>query len=99
LKKASLSDIHKVKSLVKTLETSPIVRRFDIPGEPQAWVLAHALRDMEASMLRVVEQQLPRLLDLNDAAAIDDALHELGEELRHILFHVRETRFFGYLEE
>jgi hypothetical protein len=36
----------------------------------------------------------------NEKASLEDltdVLHDMGDELRHILYHIRDARYFGYL--
>jgi hypothetical protein len=76
------------------------VRQFDRPDELEASTLAHAFLDLEESFRSFVEQQLPDLMrgDLTEAE-VCDKLDDIGDELRHILYHVRDARFYRYLTE
>lgn len=74
------------------------VSQFDLPGEPQGGTIAHALSDFEDSFSVVLDELLPKLLDeTKSAKELDDLLLDIGEELRHILYHIQDTRYFGYL--
>lgn len=44
--------------------------------------------------------QLPKLFSerLNEEQ-IDDLLHKIGEEIRHILYHIKDPKFYEYLRE
>ncbi len=66
----------------------------------EAWQIAIGLSDIEESVARVFGLLVPRLLDesCRDDQA-EDALHDIGEEYRHILYHIRDTRYFSYVEE
>lgn len=88
-----------LKALAERLEQSKTVKQFDKPGEPQAWTLVHALSDMEESMISVLCEHLPALMEANDAESAEDALHDVGEALRHILYHLNDVSFFGYLKD
>ncbi len=62
--------------------------------------IAHALSDLEDSFCVVVKELLPKLLDeTKSAEELDELLLDVGEELRHILYHIKDTRYFGYLSE
>ena len=89
-----------VKSLANRLETVPQVRALDTDVDREAWTLAHAFEDLEQSFLVVLQDQLPRLTrDPLDATELHDLLLDVGEELRHILYHITHTRFYDYLCE
>src|SRR6266540_3186457 len=84
--------------LAHRLSGIPEVAQFDIPGEPQGDTLAHALSDWEESFAAVLDNLLPNLV--KETATIEDltdTLHDIGDELRHILYHIHDTRYFGYL--
>lgn len=84
--------------LTERLANIKAVAQFDQPGEPQSATLAHSLTDLEQSFRAVSEVLLPRLLDESATTEqLNDALLDIGEELRHILYHIKDTKFFGYL--
>jgi hypothetical protein len=87
-----------VRLLIPRLAAIPSVRQFDQPSEPQAATLAHSLTDLERSFRAVLETLLPRLLDpVLTAEDLNNVLLEIGEELRHVLYHIRDPKFFDYL--
>lgn len=84
--------------LTERLALIKTVSKFDQPGEPQSATLAHSLTDLEKSFRTVTDVLLPRLLDRTvTPEQLNDALLDVGEELRHILYHIRDPKFFGYL--
>lgn len=84
--------------LVERLSKIDAVSRFDRRDEPQSATLVHALTDMEKSFREILDTLLPRLVDeAADSDQIEDALLEIGEELRHIHYHLKDPEFFGYL--
>lgn len=86
--------------LTERLARVKSVSQFDQPGEPQAATLAHSLTDLEKSFREILETQLPRLLDESLAPdQLNDVLLDIGEELRHVLYHIRDPKFFDYLIE
>ena len=86
--------------LTERLSRIPAVRKFDLPGEPQAATIAHALSDLEESFRTTLEHLLPRVVDSQlTSDELNDVLLDIGEELRHILYHVKDPRFFDYLFE
>jgi len=89
-----------VGGLIDRLSSIPSVKQFDQPGEPQAATLAHSLGDLEQSFRTTLDELLPRLLDPQKTPAeLNDVLLDIGEELRHILYHIKDPRFFDYLSE
>lgn len=86
--------------LTERLARVKSVSQFDQPGEPQAATLAHSLTDLEKSFREIVETLLPRLLDESLASdQLNDVLLDIGEELRHVLYHIKDPKFFGYLTD
>jgi len=84
--------------LEKRLSQIPEVAKFDVRGEPQGHTIAHALRGWEDSFAAVLDNLLPRLVAENASLEeLADTLHDIGDELRHILYHIHDTRYFGYL--
>jgi len=74
------------------------VRQFDRPDELEASTLAHAFLDLEESFARFVKEQLPELIrgELSESE-ICAKLDDIGEEFRHILYHIRDPRFYRHL--
>lgn len=93
-----LDDAAKVKALSDHLSASERVRIFDAPGEPESWTIAVALRDIEKSCSEIFQEQLPPLVSGSlPKSEIDERLHRIGEELRHILYHIHDTKYYAYL--
>lgn len=84
--------------LIDAISRCSRVREFDRPDEPEASTLAHAFLDLEESFKRFINEHLPELTrsDLSEQQ-VCDRLHEIGEELRHILYHIRDPRSYEYL--
>lgn len=89
-----------MKELAERLEICQQVKRYDSAEEKQAWTLAHNLLDLEQSFRTYLDQQFPRLKkeELNPDQ-MNDLLLEIGEEFRHILYHIRDSAFYAYLRE
>lgn len=88
----------RIRELAEILSTCPKVRKFDSPDEPEAWSLAHALADMDESMTKISRELIPKLNGVEGSDA-EDVLYDIGEELRHIHYHLADSRFFRYLVE
>ena len=86
------------KELADRLANIPSVSQFDLADEPQGSTIAHALSDIANSSSALLNDLLPKLLDRTKSAdELDDLLLDIGEELRHILYHIKDTRYYGYL--
>jgi hypothetical protein len=91
--------IEKLKLVTANLEKCTAVTKHSTEDENQADTLANALIDIEESM-RLLDHQIAKLY-LNDLAEgeIINLIHGIGEELRHILYHVKDTKVYDYLKE
>lgn len=87
----------KLKQLAETLQKYECVSKFDSDSEPEAWRLAHSLSDLEQSFKKVLDCYLPALCEADNEEATHGALLDIGEELRHILYHIKDPKFFAYL--
>jgi hypothetical protein len=81
--------------LVDVLSRCEAVSRYDSPNEPQASTLAHAFLDLEDSFRRFVDHHLPGLMrqDMSEQE-ICDRLQDIGDELRHVAYHMRDMQFY-----
>lgn len=98
IRRRFLNDASNLKELAERLSKCKSVTKFDTDKEKEAWTLTHAFSDLEESFYNFLEKQLPRLLqkDLNEKE-ITNLLLEIGEEFRHILYHIKDARFYCYL--
>ncbi len=88
-----------IKALATRLSTCEAVAKLDVGDEKEAWTLAHAFSDLEGSFRTFLDEQLPRLRQEElSPDAIHDLLLDIGEEFRHILYHLNDTRFYAYLD-
>jgi hypothetical protein len=93
-----LRDATDLKALAERLSRCPEVARLDEGKDREAWTLAHAFADLEESFRKFLEDQLPRLTqDQLEVSEVHDLLLEIGEELRHILYHIKDPKFYRYL--
>jgi hypothetical protein len=92
-----LSDPHQVKDFAKRLSTATKLKsNGDREREPE--VLAQSFSELEESFRAFLETHLPKLTDPKTSPEeLDDLLIEVGEEFRHILYHLREPQFYRYL--
>ena len=69
-------------------------------AEEEASTTANAVSDILQAAWKLQNEILPTLLDESSSAGdLNDAMLDFGEELRHILYHVRDAKFFSYLLE
>ena len=95
-----LSDAVALKALAEHLSTCKAVTKFDQGDEREAWTLAHAFGDLEESLRRLLEEQLPRLAEGQlEESEMHNLLLEIGEEFRHILYHIKDPKFYRYLSD
>jgi hypothetical protein len=81
--------------LIDVLSRCEAVRRYDLPNEPQASTLAHGFLDLEDSFRKFVEHHLPALMRPNmSEQEICDLLQDIGHELRHVAYHIRDMQFY-----
>ena len=89
-----------LQALAERLGACPEVTRFDRGADKEAWTLAHAFSDLEESFARFLGDLLPRLTGLDSSASETyETLMDVGEELRHVLYHIKDPRFYNYLHD
>ena len=94
-----LEDMESWKELAEKLDLLPDVNKHDSADDKEAWTLVHAFSDLEESFRRFLDDQLPRLVNGEPTpTALNDLLTEIGEEFRHIVYHIRDPKFYSYLE-
>ena len=94
-----LIDTQSLEQLADKLNQFESIRRFDSGGETEAGRLAHSLSHLEESFIEILQNHLPVLLRIDDEESMNQALLDIGEELRHILYHIKDPKFFRYLFE
>ena len=95
---ALLSKPADINKLAHTLISLTRVSRFDTDEEIEGGSLAHAFSDLESAFRKFLLELLPRLTaeNVSDAEATN-ILHEIGEEFRHINYHLHDPKFYEYL--
>ena len=97
-KHEKLLTVSRVVELERRLSQIPEVARFDMPGKPQGHTLAHALSHWEDSFAAFLDNLLPKLADKTTSLEdLIDTIHDVGDELRHILYHIKDVKYFAYL--
>jgi hypothetical protein len=88
----------KLKTISRNIGKSKKVESFDRGHEKESDVLAHSFVDIEETCSKLLNELLPKLIqdDLNETE-INDLLLDIGEEFRHILYHIEDSKFYNYL--
>ena len=86
------------KHLAEKLSQLPSVIKHDKGEHKEAWTLAHSFLDLEESFKKFTDIYLPRLEhgNLSDKE-VDDLLLDMGEDFRHIIYHLNDPEYFRYL--
>lgn len=98
-----MNDDHGVEALANHLEKVPALHRVVRKGgatseRAAAWEIATGLADIRQSADKLFNEIVPRLLSTApDSEEAEDLLSEVGEEYRHILYHIVTNEFFSYV--
>lgn len=85
-------------ALAKKFELLPSVYKFAARnGEPEASVLGYTIAEIAESAEKITNHLMPKLRRSKDDAVLEELLDDFGDELRHILYHIRDSRYFEYL--
>lgn len=95
-----LDDVAAIKQLAEHLQRVPrlaaVVGRDDVAED--SWAIASGLKDIRDSAEKIFQELVPALLRAPPKSPeAESLLYEIGEEYRHILYHLNASRFFGYL--
>lgn len=94
-------DVTYLRSLAAKLEHSPRVRRLATGEKSSAEEVAAEAADSLVDIRRsaeVLADLLPKLLSQEaESEAFDDTLDDIGEELRHIHYHITNTKLFSHV--
>jgi RHS repeat-associated protein len=69
------------------------IRKLDSGDVSEAEKLAHALCDLKESFEKYLAELLPKLIEANDEDVVDH-LQAIGDEFRHVAYHLRDPKFF-----
>lgn len=87
--------------LVERLSCQEPIRSLDVEGQPaEAEALAHACVDIETSLREALAARFPVIFDPNVTGdRLLEAVAELREDLRHILYHVEDAAYLRLILE
>jgi len=72
----------------------------DPSEEAEAGALAHALLDIEESTHRIYDELLPQITRGQPRGkTIEKCLFDIAEELRHVMYHIRDPLFFRHVRD
>jgi hypothetical protein len=65
----------------------------------EASALTYGFQHMESSFRKILDEELPALQRASESSdeEIENTLHAIGEELRHILYHIGALKWYDYL--
>lgn len=74
------------------------MKEIDVTGEPLAWTTSINLIETIDSF-----KKIDRIINSIEAVTgeenLNDAVHAIGEELRHAMYHIELLNYFSYLKE
>ena len=90
--------VEELRLLSDILRKSNKVNSFDSEDEEVADTVAYALLDIQESCHKIYKTHLPALKAQGISAEdVDDIMLEIGWELEHILYHIKDSRYYAYL--
>ena len=96
--KRQLNNPKKINQLADFLSRCPQVRQLNEGEYNEAGTLAQTFADLEDSFSKFLSCYLPKLAKREiGESEIKDYLLEIGEELRHVLYHIHDPKFYCYL--
>ena len=94
----TLSGARQIVQLAERLSRISEITKLNRGEEKEAWTIAHAFSDMEESMFALTQSYFPKLLaEKMPVSDLVILLQEIGEELRHIVYHLSDMRYYQYI--
>lgn len=91
-----MQTVEAMEQLRERLAACPMVAQYG-PEEPET--LVQAFSDLEGSFRVFLDDQLPKLADPKlKGEQLEELLMEIQGELRHILYHIHDPKFFRVVE-
>lgn len=90
--------LKKLNRIKLNLDRCERVTRYSTKEEDQSDTLANSLIDIEESSRKIINKISGLYLKNLSVEEIDDVVLDIGEDLRHILYHINDTKVFDYLE-
>lgn len=87
-----------IDALTQLLMKCPEVTKYNADEHSEPETIALAFSDIEESFHVFLENHLPKLVSSElEPCEIRNLLLDIGEEFRHILYHIHDPRFYEYL--
>ncbi len=91
---------NRVATIIDNLNKSRKVASYNREKENESETLAHCFLDIEESCKVMITELFPKLLSDNmNEDDIDEIIYDIGEEFRHVLYHIKDSIFYNYLQE
>jgi hypothetical protein len=89
----------KLEIIAQNLRKSEKVNLNDNGEELEAYTIAHALLDIEKSANVLSNNFIPKLLD-NEITEneLNEILIDIGDVFRHIIYHIKDSKYYDYLD-
>lgn len=87
--------VESLKELARNLSRLSSVNKY---GDEEVWGLADDLIDLEKSFSLILEDLFPKLLNDNlSSEDLENVLFDIGDEFRHVAYHMGRSSFYRYL--
>ena len=83
-----------VRKLSLKIKNSNVIKKNLQKWEHEADVIAIALLEIKQSFEKIYKDYIYRFDNENKP---DDILLDIGEEFRHVLYHIKDMNYFSYL--
>ena len=89
--------IEDLEILKKRLSDSIQVNSFDSEEEKEINVLPIHLLDIQESSIKIAKLIEELKSNSIEIEMVEDILLDIGEELKHVLYHIHHSRFYKYV--
>jgi len=91
--------IEKLSRITHNLKKCKRVIKYSTNEEDQADTLANSFIDIEESLKKIIMEEIPKMYTCDlSKEEVDDLILSIGEELRHLLYHIQDTKVYDYLK-
>ncbi len=92
-------DAVKLREVISNnLSKTEKVNRYDTKEEKEAATLTHCFMDLKESF-DAFQEIYQKLIQSNISKEdVEEILFDIGEEFRHILYHIKDPKYYDYLE-
>lgn len=89
-----------IEKLAERLSRLSIITENNNDKNKEEWTIAYSFADLEESFTKFLEDFLPKIQQakLSDEE-LKNILLDIGEEFRHILYHINSMEYYNYLRE